>query len=1020
MFQKRKQFFCLLLLNFIFVVSLSISAEEKKTVKEIDHPASKSPELAQKQFKVPADLKIELSVAEPEVSQPLSISFDDRGRMWVLQYLQYPIPNGLKPVKVDQYLRTKYDKVPEPPPHGATGEDRISIYEDKEGNGKMKLVKHFLSNLNLGSGMALGDHGVYVLQSPYLLFYPDKNQDDVPDSDPEVLLKGFGMEDSHAYANSLTWGPDGWLYGDQGSTSTANIRGIGFQQGVWRYHPPTKRFELFSEGGGNSWGIDFDRMGNIFAAGNTVEPMVHHMQGAYYVKGFGKHGPLHNPYSYGYFMPVKHHGYVGDSLTGGFVIYQGGAFPERFNNNCIAPNTRHSASRWSTIEKRGSTFASRAAGDFITTSDIWFRPIESTIGPDGALYVADWYDYNISHSSPTNRHHWYKPSRFDGRIWRVSSKKETALTKPFISNSFNLEKRSSKELIQLMITSKNAWWSRQAHRILKERKDSTVYPDLIKLAQNIEQQEIALKGLWALYASGGLSESISLELLNSPHEYVRSWVIRLHGDENRIPDSLFPKLVELAQNDKSVIVRSQLACTAKRLDGSQCLQLVEQLWKHDEDEKDPFMPLLIWWAIEDKTISHTSLLLDLFKSESVWNYSIVKSWIVERVTRRFTEEGTSDSYAAISRLIMLAPVKLDSVKLNSENSKPEKSDKLLIANGLSIALSGKKMKSVPENLKQGWDILWASFPNDPKIIELGLRLNQPESFKKALALISQTGSTNKSQIQLIKTMGEIRQAEKLVHFIKTSKGPTLKAIIEAMGYSNKPEIAEIILQNYPHFSSSVKAQAVRILCGRSEWAIKVLKHLDENKIPKIAFNFELLQQLNEHNNEEIQKLISKHFGKVGPATPLEKQGRIRAVIGILRKGKGTTEPGKILFMKHCGICHKLHKEGENIGPDLTGAERKNINQLTKNIIDPSSMIRQQYIAHIIQTESGRVLTGLLAESTPETITILDSKNKRTVLNRDDIEEMKESALSLMPEKLLSTLSSQEIRDLFAYIQSDKK
>ncbi len=298
MFQKRKQLLPVLLLNFIFVVSLSISAEEKKTEKGIDHPASKSPELAQKQFKVPADLKIELSVAEPEVSQPLSISFDDRGRMWVLQYLQYPIPNGLKPVKVDQYLRTKYDKVPEPPPHGATGEDRISIYEDKKGNGKMKLVKHFLSNLNLGSGMALGDHGVYVLQSPYLLFYPDKNQDDVPDSDPEVLLKGFGMEDSHAYANSLTWGPDGWLYGDQGSTSTANIRGIGFQQGVWRYHPPTKRFELFSEGGGNSWGIDFDRMGNIFAAGNTVEPMVHHMQGAYYVKGFGKHGPLHNPYSY--------------------------------------------------------------------------------------------------------------------------------------------------------------------------------------------------------------------------------------------------------------------------------------------------------------------------------------------------------------------------------------------------------------------------------------------------------------------------------------------------------------------------------------------------------------------------------------------------------------------------------------------------------------------------------------------------------------------------------------------------
>jgi putative membrane-bound dehydrogenase-like protein len=348
-------------------------------------PPSVVPEEAEKLFTVPEGFEIRLVVAEPEVSQPLSISFDDRGRMWVLQYLQYPIPNGLKAVKVDNWLRTKYDKMPEPPPKGPQGRDRISIYEDHDGDGRSDTVKHFLSNLNLASGMALGYDGVFVVQPPYLLFYPDKNRDDKPDADPDVLLTGFGMDDAHAFANSLTWGPDGWLYGAQGSTATAAIRGIGFQQGIWRYHPRTKEFELFSEGGGNTWGIDFDRFGNLFAGGNTVEPLVHHVQGAYYVKGFGKHGPLHNPHAYGYFQPTKHFGYAGDSLTGGFVLYQGGAFPPEYNGACIAPNTRHSASRWSTLEQRGSTFATRAAGDFITTSDIWFRPIESTIGPDGAL-----------------------------------------------------------------------------------------------------------------------------------------------------------------------------------------------------------------------------------------------------------------------------------------------------------------------------------------------------------------------------------------------------------------------------------------------------------------------------------------------------------------------------------------------------------------------------------------------------------------------------------------------------------
>jgi glucose/arabinose dehydrogenase len=258
-------------------------------------PSPLTPQEAARRFKVADGLAIGLAASEPEVAQPLSITFDDRGRMWVLQYRQYPLPEGLKAVGMDQYLRAKYDKVPEPPPKGPRGRDRISIYQDADGDGRFKLVKHFVSDLNLASGMALGHGGVFVVQPPYLLFYPDRNRDDVPDSAPEVLLKGFGMEDAHAFANSLTWGPDGWLYGCQGSTATAKIRGVEFQQGVWRYHPGTKEFELFAEGGGNSWGIEFDRFGNLFAFGNTVEWLVHHVQGGYHVKGFGKHGPCTTP-----------------------------------------------------------------------------------------------------------------------------------------------------------------------------------------------------------------------------------------------------------------------------------------------------------------------------------------------------------------------------------------------------------------------------------------------------------------------------------------------------------------------------------------------------------------------------------------------------------------------------------------------------------------------------------------------------------------------------------------------------
>src|SRR5229473_6410837 len=154
-----------------------------------------SPEQAVRRMQVPPGFQVKLAACEPEVRKPVTMSFDDRGRLWVIQYLQYPTPAGLKAVKVDQYLRTKYDRVPEPPPRGPKGADRITICEDTDGDGRFDNFKDFVSGLNLASGMAIGYGGVFIVQPPYLLFYPDRDRDDIPDGDPEDLLSGFGLED---------------------------------------------------------------------------------------------------------------------------------------------------------------------------------------------------------------------------------------------------------------------------------------------------------------------------------------------------------------------------------------------------------------------------------------------------------------------------------------------------------------------------------------------------------------------------------------------------------------------------------------------------------------------------------------------------------------------------------------------------------------------------------------------------------------------------------------------------------
>src|SRR2546423_241656 len=322
----------------IVVVGISLAlvvataGDDKKPAPNPPVPP-KSPAEALKCLTAPDDLKLEQVLAEPMVAQPLFMTWDERGRMWVVQYLQYPYPAGLKILSEDKFLRAVYDKVPPPPPHHFKGRDKITIHEDTKGAGVYDKHTTFVDGLNIATSCVQGRGGVFVLNPPYLLFYPDRNKDDVPDGDPEVLLEGFGMEDTHSVANSLRWGPDGWLYACQGSTVTGQVKRPGDKEAVhsmgqlvWRYHPETRRYEIFAEGGGNAFGLEIDAKGRIYSGYNGGDTRgFHYVQGGYFQKGFSKHGSLSNPYAFGYFSAMKHHSVP--RFTHTFLIYEGEALP---------------------------------------------------------------------------------------------------------------------------------------------------------------------------------------------------------------------------------------------------------------------------------------------------------------------------------------------------------------------------------------------------------------------------------------------------------------------------------------------------------------------------------------------------------------------------------------------------------------------------------------------------------------------------------------------------------------------
>jgi putative heme-binding domain-containing protein len=979
-------------------VRLALGQSETEPIPQPPRPADSA-----KNIRVAEGIELQLFASEPLVRQPVSMSFDHRGRLWVLEYIQYPNPNGLNATAVDEYLRTKYDRVPEPPPRGPKGNDRIAILEDTDGDGRADRTKDFLSGLNLASGMALGYDGVFVAQPPYLLFYADRDHDDVPDGDPEVLLTGFGMEDAHAFANSLTWGPDGWLYGAQGSTVTANIRGIGFQQGIWRYHVPTKRFELFAEGGGNTWGIDFDRDGQLFAGGNTTEPLCHHVQGAYYIKGFGKHGPLHNPYSFGYFNPVKHVGFLGTALTGGNVVYQGGLLPARFNDLCIYPNLRANAMRVARLEPVGSTFESHYQEDFAVSSDVWFRPVDCLVGPDGALYAADWCDVNISHTNPKDRSQWYPPSRSDGRIWRFVPTGEN----PRPMGPLELEKRSSTDLVELL-AHRNAWYSREARRILGERRDPSVLGKLQSLLVDQPQSHLALEASWAIYVSGGLDDALAETLLSHPLAAVRAWTVRLIGDECQVAAKLQEKLVEMAASENDPAVRSQLACTAKRLPGEQALPIVACMLKHDNDAADLHIPLLLWWAIENKALSDREQVMALFADPAAWRHALVRDTIAERAARRYAGENSPRGWACCCQLLKLADGKMR--------------DRLIAA--IDLQLAGSRLDTPPVELSAVVKAMLADAPVAPAVLRLALRLALSQALPEALSVAIDRAAPTDDRVGLMETIGVTNHpecVESLLKCLSSDEPPAVQsAALSALQPYDDASIAEALIDRYARLTPELKARARALLVSRADWAQALVGAVRANKIAAKEVEIDQVRQMLVHGRPELTAEIESLWGRVSPATTREKQGKINAVKTMLAKGKGDAAAGTLLVQKHCRICHQLFGEGNKVGPDLTTTDRKNLAILLPNVIDPSSVIRPEFVAYTVETTDGRVLTGLLADSAAESVTLLDAKNIRTTLKRNEIETLEPMSASLMPERILDPLSDQEIRDLFAALQSDAK
>ena len=948
-----------------------------------------------KQISVPDDLTLECVVAEPHVCQPLSMKWDERGRLWVVQYLQYPNPAGLTMVSRDKFLRAVYDKVPPPPPHHFRGNDKITIHEDTDGDGVYDQHKTFVDGLSMVTSFARGRGGVWVLNPPYLMFYPDQNGDDIPDDNPEVHLEGFGLEDSHSLTSNLRWGPDGWLYASQGSTVSGHVRPFGSQEPVvrtegqliWRYHPESRHYEVFAEGGGNTFGVEFDARGRVYSGhngGNTRG--FYYVQGGYYKKGFGKHGALSNPYAFGYFPAMAHHQVP--RFTHAFVIYEAGALPATYHGNLfgIGPLQGHVVQ--SSVEPDRSSFQSKDVGYVLESKDDWCRPVDIQVGPDGGIYIADMYEQRIDHAS----HYQGRIHRESGRIYRLRGKESPPAAK------FDLGQSTTAELVTLLRL-KNKWFRQTALRLIGDRHDATAVPLLREQLQRNEGQ-VALELLWALHLSGGLTDGVARETLHHSDPYVRLWTARLLCDRREVSDSLAAELAKVAAGEPDLHARSQWASSARRLPARQSLPIAANLLRHSADVADIHIPLLLWWTIETHIESDSDAVLALFSEASLWGERIVEQYLLDRLMRRFAQAGSRRDLLTCAKLLECAPA-------------PEYAAKLLT--GFEQAYQGRSLLELPNGLVQ------ALARAGGGSLALRLRQKDPAAIRDALDAIVNSEENVAQRVQYIRILGELQDADSapvLLNLVRESdQSEVRRAALTSLQSFNQPTIGIQVTKIHSQLPEDVRKVAQMMLASRRSWAFELLAAVQQGEIAADSVGLAAVRRMMLHRDARIDSVVREHWGKIHGATTAEMFSEIERLNEILRRGSGIPHHGKDLFMKSCGKCHTLFNQGGSIGPDLTAYQRDDLRQMLVNVINPSLEIRAGFENVVIHTEDGLTLNGFITDQDNQVVVLKTVDGQSVIMPRDEIEEIVTIKRSLMPEGAVKDFSDQQLRDLFAYLRA---
>ena len=968
----------LLMCGLLFVVPncKTACADEALIPHRQDRPPNRpySPEEALDRMTVPAGFHVELVAAEPDIVNPVAFTFDDRGRIWVTESVEYP--------------RSAPGK----------GRDRIKILEDTSGDGKADRVTVFADDLNIPSAIEVGYGGVWVVNAPDLLFYEEENGEAVS---RKVILTGFGRTDTHELPSSLTWGPDGWLYGLNGVFNHCEIVSEGtkyrFNCALYRIHPRTHRFEVFCEGTSNPWGLVWDPHGSAIVSTChwAKDHVFHFVETGYYKRQAGPYPP--------YTMKIgsiSDHGHQKTAYCG-LAYMDSEAYPAEYRDRLYIGNIHGGCINVDVLSRQGATYLSQEAPDFLTANDAWFMPVSIKMGPDGCLYILDWYDRY--HCSQDARRDPEGVDRGTGRLYRVRYQ-DSPRARPF-----DLATESNDQLIEYL-GHHNIFFRQRSQRLLSERNHPETIAKLEHLVLDGSTSDRArMHALWAIVGAGPLRPEFHLDLLDSVDSTLRAWGVRAAGNMREVEPSVRSRITSVVY-DFSPDVQLQLAIASRKIEGLDGLAILTKIAASCGQDK--LIPYIVWPNLHPLLAQEAQEFRELFRQVNLSSAPGLK-----RITPRAVDRLLDAAQYEIA-IDLIWQVSRDDAEIAQQCLAELARHK----EGLDAASTGRLAAAVAQLLQD-----WRQESKDQRLAQTA----------ELLAASLGVGETNESHVRtmwmdrqnptevrlhaldVLISVDDDKLLETLPQTFEQNDSEFLAAALPRLGKIKTPELADALLTEYPSASPELQPLIIEVLMQRETWVSKILAKIQSKELPRGTLDAGHLRKILETNDRYAIWLVEDLWGKVRTDRNPDREKTVLQTLEMLQHAEGDVRAGERVFQRVCAQCHQLYGQGHTVGPDLSGNGRGSFQQLVSNVLDPSLVIGPGYQSMLVVTDDGRNLTGIPVEDNDEQIVLRVPGGTTQSIPRNSIMFVKKHPLSMMPEGLEQVLNRQELVDLFTFLSYNK-